>query len=53
MLSDRTREMYRRMTPEERLRLTFELIEEGWRYIQSPCKPCERRRYWGSSCRNQ
>ena len=33
MQSEAKLEEYRRMTPAERLQLTFELIEEGWRYL--------------------
>ena len=33
MQSDAKLDEYRRMTPAERLRLTFELIEEGWPYL--------------------
>jgi hypothetical protein len=33
MLSDKTLEMYRRMTPGERLRLTLELMRESERYL--------------------
>ncbi len=33
MLSDKTLEMYRRMTPAERLRLTLELQRESERYL--------------------
>ncbi len=33
MLSRETLERYRKMTPSERLQLTFELIEQGWQYM--------------------
>lgn len=33
VLSKETMEHYRRMTPSERLKLTLELIEEGWQFI--------------------
>ncbi len=33
MQSKKRLEEYRQMTPSERLRLTFELIEEGWPYL--------------------
>jgi hypothetical protein len=33
MQSDAKLEEYRRMTPAERLRLTFDLIDEGWPYL--------------------
>jgi len=33
MLRPRTREQYRQLPPEERLRISFELIEAGWPYL--------------------
>ena len=33
MLSEKRLAEYRQMTPSERLRLTLELIEEGWPYL--------------------
>lgn len=33
MLSKETIEQYRKMTPSERLKLTLEMIEEGWKYM--------------------
>lgn len=38
-------EEYRRMTPAERLRLTFELIEGGWRYLNIGSEEHVRRKY--------
>ena len=36
---------YRRMTPAERLRLTFELIEEGWPYLNLGTEDQVRRKH--------
>ncbi|MEI8018244.1 MAG: hypothetical protein WCH39_08570 [Schlesneria sp.] len=36
---------YRRMTPAERLRLTFDLIEEGWPYLNLGTEEQVRRKH--------
>jgi hypothetical protein len=45
MQSDAKRDEYRRMTPAERLRLTFDLIEEGWRYLNVGTEEQVRKKY--------
>ena len=44
MQSDEKLAEYRRMTPAERLRLTFDLIEEGWPYLNIGTEEQVRRR---------
>jgi hypothetical protein len=48
MLSDETLEEYRKMTPSERLKLTLEMIEEGWQYmyVGSPEVVARKRELW-------
>lgn len=45
MQSAAKREEYRRMTPSERLRITFDLIEEGWAYLNVGTPEQIRRKY--------
>jgi len=45
MQSEKELAEYRQMTPAERLRLTFDLIEEGWPYLNIGTKEQVQRKY--------
>jgi len=45
MQSEKKLAEYRQMTPAERLRLTFDLIEEGWPYLNIGTKEQVQRKY--------
>ena len=45
MQSEKKLAEYRQMTPAERLRLTFDLIEEGWPYLNIGTEEQVQRKY--------
>lgn len=45
MQSEKKLAEYRQMTPAERLRLTFDLIEEGWPYLNIGTEEQVKRKY--------
>ena len=45
MQSEKKLAEYRQMTPAERLRLTFDLIEEGWPYLNVGTEEQVKRKY--------